>query len=68
MRILIILFCLGFSVPGANAQTLKPGDTLSISVLQDPKLDRTVTVDPQRRDCFPVGRPHSGARANPSCP
>jgi polysaccharide biosynthesis/export protein len=57
MRILFILLCLGFSVAGAAAQelrTLKPGDTLSISVLQDPKLDRTVTVDPLGEIAFPL--------------
>jgi polysaccharide biosynthesis/export protein len=54
MRILLILFCLGFSVAGASAQTLKPGDTLSITVLQDPKLDRSVTVDPLGEIAFPL--------------
>ena len=54
MRILLILFCLGFSVSAANAQTLKPGDTLSITVLQDPKLDRSVTVDPLGEIAFPL--------------
>jgi polysaccharide biosynthesis/export protein len=57
MRILFILLCLGFSVAGVAAQelrTLKPGDTLSISVLQDPKLDRTVTVDPLGEIAFPL--------------
>src|ERR1700745_2957814 len=54
MRILLILFCLGFSVAAANAQTLKPGDTLSITVLQDPKLDRSVTVDPLGEIAFPL--------------
>jgi polysaccharide export outer membrane protein len=56
MRIAFILLCLGlgFSITGANAQTLKPGDTLSISVLQDPKLDRSVTVDPLGEIAFPL--------------
>jgi polysaccharide export outer membrane protein len=54
MRILIIVLCLGVWVSGANAQTLKPGDTLSISVLQDPKLDRTVVVDPSGEIAFPL--------------
>jgi polysaccharide biosynthesis/export protein len=57
MRILFFMLCLGFSVAGAAAQelrTLKPGDTLSISVLQDPKLDRTVTVDPLGEIAFPL--------------
>src|ERR1700704_1405176 len=54
MRILFILFCLGFLIPEASAQTLKVGDTLSISVLQDPKLDRTVVVDPLGEIAFPL--------------
>src|ERR1700733_4331961 len=57
MRILFLMLCLGFSAAGAAAQelrTLKPGDTLSISVLQDPKLDRTVTVDPLGEIAFPL--------------
>ncbi len=39
---------------GAEAQTLKKGDNLSISVLQDPKLDRNVVVDPQGEIAFPL--------------
>jgi polysaccharide export outer membrane protein len=54
MRILFILLCLGVWISGANAQTLKSGDTLSISVLQDPKLDRTVVVDPIGEIAFPL--------------
>ena len=34
--------------------TLKPGDTLNISVLQDPKLDRSVVVDPNGQIAFPL--------------
>jgi polysaccharide export outer membrane protein len=54
MRFLIGLLCLGVWISGANAQTLKSGDTLSISVLQDPKLDRTVVVDPTGEIAFPL--------------
>src|ERR1035441_2738948 len=54
MRILIVLFCLCFCIPGANAQTLKSGDNLSISVLQDSKLDRSVVVDPSGEIAFPL--------------
>jgi len=54
MRILFILLCLGVWIPGANAQALKSGDNLSISVLQDPKLDRNVTVDPGGEIAFPL--------------
>jgi polysaccharide export outer membrane protein len=34
--------------------TLKPGDTLNISVMQDPKLDRSVVVDPNGQIAFPL--------------
>ena len=57
MRILILLACVAgwaLSVTAAPAQTLKPGDTLSITVLQDPKLDRAVTVDPSGEVAFPL--------------
>jgi polysaccharide biosynthesis/export protein len=55
MRILIIVLTLCISATGAWAQTtLKPGDTLSISVLQDPKLDRTVIVDSGGQIAFPL--------------
>ena len=54
MRILIVLFCLAVWMPAANAVTLKVGDSLSISILQDPKLDRTVVVDPSGEIAFPL--------------
>jgi polysaccharide export outer membrane protein len=54
MRILIVLLCLGIWIPGAGAQTLKSGDNLSITVLQDPKLDRNVVVDPIGEIAFPL--------------
>src|SRR6516165_3120492 len=54
MRILIVLFCLAVCMPAANAVTLKVGDSLSISILQDPKLDRTVLVDPNGEIAFPL--------------
>lgn len=55
MRILIILLTLCVSASGAWAQAiLKPGDTLAISVLQDPKLDRTVIVDSGGQIAFPL--------------
>ena len=54
MRILLTLLCFVIWTEGARAQTLKPGDTLSISVLQDPKLDRTVVVDPSGEIAFPL--------------
>ena len=54
MRILVIALFFGLLASGASAQTLKSGDSLSISVLQDPKLDRTVVVDPSGEIAFPL--------------
>jgi polysaccharide biosynthesis/export protein len=55
MRFLFALLLLGMAVPMAHAQTtLKPGDTLNISVLQDPKLDRSVIIDPNGQIAFPL--------------
>jgi polysaccharide export outer membrane protein len=54
MRILMFLLCLCVTASVAHAQTLKPGDTLSVSVMQDPKLDRTVIVDPTGQIGFPL--------------
>jgi polysaccharide export outer membrane protein len=54
MRILIIMLCLGYWVSGADAQTLKSGDSLSITVLQDSKLDRSVVIDPRGEIAFPL--------------
>ena len=54
MRILFILLSLAVWTSAANAQTLKVGDNLSISVLQDPKLDRNVVVDPSGEIAFPL--------------
>jgi polysaccharide export outer membrane protein len=48
----LVLVTLGWSA--AEAQTLKKGDNLSISVLQDPKLDRNVVVDPSGEIAFPL--------------
>jgi polysaccharide biosynthesis/export protein len=54
MRILLALLCIVLLTPAANAQALKSGDSLSITVLQDPKLDRTVVVDPSGEIAFPL--------------
>jgi polysaccharide export outer membrane protein len=56
MRILLLfLFLLG-SLGTALAQraTLQPGDAISISVYQDPKLDRQVVVGPTGMISFPL--------------
>jgi polysaccharide export outer membrane protein len=54
MRILLFFVCLVVWGSGANGQTLKPGDSLNITVLQDPKLDRTVVVDPRGEIAMPL--------------
>jgi polysaccharide export outer membrane protein len=54
MRILVTAFFLSLLASGASAQALKSGDSLSITVLQDPKLDRTVVVDPSGEIAFPL--------------
>jgi len=38
----------------ASAQTLKVGDQLSVTVLQDSKLDRQVVIDPSGQIAFPL--------------
>jgi polysaccharide biosynthesis/export protein len=54
MRILLAFIFVALMSSAGTAQTIKSGDTLSISVLQDPKLDRTVYVDPQGEIAFPL--------------
>ena len=54
MRIMTIALFFGLLASGASAQTLKSGDSLSITVLQDSKLDRTVVVDPSGEIAFPL--------------
>jgi polysaccharide export outer membrane protein len=49
-----LLFLCAFVSTGHAQTTLKPGDTLAISVLQDPKLDRSVVVDPGGQIAFPL--------------
>src|SRR5215204_1803035 len=52
---LVLAFLLAAICGGvASAQTLKSGDNLSITVLQDPKLDRQVIVDPSGQIAFPI--------------
>jgi polysaccharide export outer membrane protein len=54
MRMLLFFLCLCVTASASHAQTLKPGDTLSVSVMQDSKLDRTVIVDPTGQIGFPL--------------
>jgi polysaccharide biosynthesis/export protein len=51
LLLLLVLCILGSA---ADAQTLKVGDSVSISVLQDSKLDRQVIVDPSGQIAFPL--------------
>jgi len=54
MRTFIFLLCLFGAMCTAQAQTLKPGDSLSISVMQDSKLDRSVVIDPSGQIAMPL--------------
>ena len=50
----VVLLVLGASSALAAAYHLKPGDTVSISVWQDPKLDRQLVVGPDGTIAFPL--------------
>ena len=54
MRIFLLALSFVLVATAASAGTLKVGDTLSVSVLQDPKLDRTVVIDPLGEIAFPL--------------
>lgn len=54
MRTILLAVLMAIFATSAFSQTLKPGDTLSITVLQDPKLDRSVVVDPLGEIAFPL--------------
>ena len=56
MRLLVALLFFAGMVSGAVAQVepLHPGDTIQISVWQDPKLDRQVVVGPDGMISFPL--------------
>jgi polysaccharide biosynthesis/export protein len=43
-----------FLAAGANAQALQTGDRISISVYQDPKLDREIVIDQTGKISFPL--------------
>lgn len=52
--LLVLLFLCGF-LPNAFAQqALRPGDSLDISVWQDPKLDRRIVIGPDGYIGFPL--------------
>jgi polysaccharide biosynthesis/export protein len=52
--LLALLFSFGFLTSAFAQSPLHPGDTVSISVWQDPKLDRTVVVGPDGFIGFPL--------------
>ena len=52
--LLVLLSCVGAL---AQSKTLQPGDSISISVLQDPKLDRQMLVGPDGMISFPLVGP-----------
>jgi polysaccharide export outer membrane protein len=54
MRCFLALVLFALLSSNATAQALKSGDSLSITVLQDPKLDRTVVIDPRGEIAFPL--------------
>jgi polysaccharide export outer membrane protein len=54
MRILLALLIFGLCGSGAVAQTLKPGDTIEVSVYQDSKLDRRIMIPPGGMISFPL--------------
>ena len=54
MRVfLVLLFFCGF-LSSARAEVLHPGDSIHISVWQDPKLDQTVVIGPDGLFGFPL--------------
>ena len=56
MRALLVafLFFCGFLTSAYAQSPLRPGDTVSISVWQDPKLDRTLVIGPDGYIGFPL--------------
>jgi polysaccharide export outer membrane protein len=56
MRLLFAILLLFISWSRAEAQipTLQPGDSIAISILQDPKLDRQMLVGPNGMISFPL--------------
>src|SRR3974390_3515431 len=56
MRILLLLIAMFAYLNAASAQwhTLQAGDSISISVYQDPKLDRQVLIGPTGMISFPL--------------
>jgi len=55
MRLLLaLLLACGFLTSAAHAQALRAGDSVRITVWQDPKLDQTVVIGPDGTFGFPL--------------
>lgn len=54
MRLISPLILISLVLGSAVAQTLQAGDTIAISVYQDPKLDRQVIIGPSGTFSFPL--------------
>ena len=54
MRLILALLLLCGFCGAAAGQALQPGDTISITVYQDPKLDRQVVIGPTGMISFPL--------------
>jgi polysaccharide export outer membrane protein len=54
MRVVLVLMLAVGLATSAAGQTLKSGDTIAISVYQDPKLDRQVVIGPSGTFSFPL--------------
>ena len=55
MRVILALLFFGVFLSTAQAQqALRPGDSIEISVWQDPKLDRRVVIGPDGFIGFPL--------------
>ncbi len=54
MRVILTLMITLALTLSAAAQALQPGDTIAISVYQDPKLDRQIIIGPTGTISFPL--------------
>ncbi len=63
LRFWLTVLLFGCLIGQASAERLRPGDTLTVNVWQDPKLDRTVIVAPDGTIAFPLaGHLRAGGR------
>ena len=66
MRIIVVLLMLCGILTTASAQTLQAGDSISISVYQDPKLDRQLLISPNGMISIPLAGQIRAAGLTPS--